>query len=165
MDRRDRLNNTLIGSAGEYFVAGELSRNGVVAALTMSGTDAFDILAVNQTGRQFAIQVKTTRHEKEPWLLGKKDEETRADNAYYVFVRLKGTGLPEYYVVPAKDVAEAILRKHQKWLETPGKNGSPHKDHDMREFQITQGDERYYNRWDRFTGEESEESCATASSS
>lgn len=149
---RKGLSNTLIGSAGEYFVAGELSRQGVVAALTMSGTDSFDILAVNQRGEQFAIQVKTTKHEKEPWLLGKKDEAIRGGQMYDVFVRLRQTGSPDYYIVPAKTVAEEIARQHREWLATPGKDGSVHKDHSMREFQIAPGDERYYNRWDYFTG-------------
>ena len=61
---RKNKTNVLTGSAGEYFVAAELSRRGVVAALTMSGTDAFDILAVNKAGRSYSIQVKTTQYEK-----------------------------------------------------------------------------------------------------
>ncbi|MFU2433125.1 MAG: hypothetical protein ACM678_04615, partial [Clostridiales bacterium] len=54
---RKNKTNVLTGSAGEYFVAAELSRRGVVAALTMSGTDAFDILAVNKAGRSYSIQI------------------------------------------------------------------------------------------------------------
>ena len=92
------VNSRLIGSAGEYFVAGELSRHGVVAALTMAGTDAFDILAINGQGQQFAVQVKTTKDKKSTWLLSKKDEQTVAQYLYYVFVRLNGEELPDCYV-------------------------------------------------------------------
>lgn len=144
------LNNTLIGSAGEYFVAGELSRHGIVAALTMAGTDAFDILAVSKKGKHFAIQVKTTQYDKASWLLGKKDEQVNGENSFYVFVRLKGEQLPDYYIVSADIVSETISLEHQEWLKAPERNGRPHKDNNMREFRIALHDPRYYNRWDYF---------------
>ena len=51
--------------AGEYFVAGELARRGFTAAVPMSNTKDFDILAINRESyKQFAIQVKTTRYKK-----------------------------------------------------------------------------------------------------
>ena len=148
MKNHGKLNNRLIGSAGEYFVAGELSRNGVVAALTRAGTDAFDILAVNRCGQQFAIQVKTTKDAKSTWLLGAKDEETRA--THYVFVRLNGEELPECYVVPAPEVAAAIRAGHQAWRKA--KEGRT--ENGMREFQIAEHDPRYYRRWDYFQRED-----------
>ena len=144
------INSRLIGSAGEYFVAGELSRHGLVAALTMAGTDAFDILAVNSSGRQFAIQVKTTKDRRATWLLGKKDEEAVGEHLFYVFVRLNGEELPECYVVPSVVVAEEIRTRHRRWLDAPGRGGAAHKDTDMREFQIEAHDPRYYRRWDYF---------------
>ena len=55
-------NNISIGNAGEYFVAGELERHGFTAAVPMSNTKDFDILAINrQSYKQYAIQVKTTK--------------------------------------------------------------------------------------------------------
>ena len=142
------LSNQLIGSAGEYFVAGELSRHGIVAALTMAGTDAFDILAVNNAGMQFAIQVKTTKDKKATWLLGKKDEHPRSAHFYYVFVRLNGEELPDCYIVPASEVAKSIAARHEAWLRTPGRGGAPHKDTAIREFQLAEHDPSYFRRWD-----------------
>ena len=56
-------NNVSTGNAGEYFVAGELERRGFTAAVPMSNTKDFDILAINrETFEQFAIQVKTTMY-------------------------------------------------------------------------------------------------------
>ena len=144
-ERKNKM-NVLTGSAGEYFVAAELSRRGVVAALTMAGTDAFDILAVNKAGKSCAIQEKTS------WLLSSKDETPKAD--FYVFVRLNGESLPDYYIMQAEEVAVTIRESHAKWLATPKKDGTPHTPISMREIQIKYHDENAYNRWELITGEE-----------
>lgn len=150
-----RLNNQLTGSAGEYFVAGELSRHGIVAALTMAGTDAFDILAINpRTKKNFSIQVKTTKKRSEGWLLSVKDEEVHGENLYYVFVWLPNDDneKPEYYIVPGEVVAQTIKTEHEAWLKTPGRGGKPHQNTNIRVFHLdhTNEDKRYYNRWDYF---------------
>lgn len=150
-ERKNKM-NVLTGSAGEYFVAAELSRRGVVAALTMAGTDAFDILAVNKAGKSCAIQVKTTQYEKASWLLSSKDETPKAD--FYVFVWLNGESLPDYYIMQAEEVAVTIRESHAKWLATPKKDGTPHTPISMREIQIKYHDENAYNRWELITGEE-----------
>jgi hypothetical protein len=41
-----KLSKTLVGIAGEYFVAGELSRRGLIAAVTLRNTRGIDILVV-----------------------------------------------------------------------------------------------------------------------
>ena len=49
-------NTVSIGNSGEYFVAAELERRGFTAAVPMSNTKDFDILAINrETQRQIAI--------------------------------------------------------------------------------------------------------------
>lgn len=153
MNEQKKLSNNLIGSAGEYFAAGELSRHGIVAALTMAGTDAFDILAINQnTGKNFSIQVKTTRKRSEGWVLSKKDETARADSLYYIFVWLpcNDKELPEYYIMPAKVVAQTIKTEYEAWLNTPGRDGKKHQATSIRVLRIEQRDQRYYGRWDYF---------------
>ena len=112
----------------------------------MAGTDAFDILAVNKAGKSCAIQVKTTQYEKASWLLSSKDETPKAD--FYVFVRLNGESLPDYYIMQAEEVAATIRESHAKWLATPKKDGTPHTPISMREIQIKYHDENAYNRWD-----------------
>ena len=69
------MNNKIsTGNAGEYFVAGELERHGFTAAVPMSNTKDFDILAINRDNpeKQFAIQVKTTIKKQKEWQLSKK---------------------------------------------------------------------------------------------
>ena len=52
----------LSGISGEYFVAGELSRNGYVAALTLRNNADSDIITTTSDGtKSFNIQVKTKR--------------------------------------------------------------------------------------------------------
>lgn len=149
---RKNKTNVLTGSAGEYFVAAELSRRGVVAALTMSGTDAFDILAVNKAGCSCSIQVKTTQYEKKlRWLLRSKDENPKAN--FYVFVNLNGTEKqPDYYIMRATEVAAAIKEEHETWLATPKRDGTAHKPINMRQIILDQQD-KSKDSWYLITGE------------
>lgn len=98
--------NISTGNCGEYFVAAELERRGFTAAVPMSNTKDFDILAINrETNKQIAIQVKTTRFKKKSWTLSKKNEEIVDDNVFYFFVALNELENPEYHIVPSYIVA------------------------------------------------------------
>ena len=62
----------LSGIAGEYFVAGELSRRGYIASITLRNTANIDILASNGE-KTTNIQVKTKCIERSKvWDLGNK---------------------------------------------------------------------------------------------
>lgn len=138
--------NISTGNAGEYFVAGELERRGFTAAVPMSNTKDFDILAINRLSyQQYAIQVKTTSYKKKEWTLSKKNETLFGDNIVYIFVSLNELDVPEYHIVPSKIVAETITASHKKWLETPGKKGQKHNDNSMRKF--NDNDDMYLNNW------------------
>ena len=55
-------NTVSIGNSGEYFAAAELERRGFTAAVPMSNTKDFDILAINrETHRQIALQAYTLK--------------------------------------------------------------------------------------------------------
>ena len=53
---------------------------------------------------------------------------------FYVFVAFPadGTKIPDCFVVPSGIVADLLRETHSAWLMKPGKNGTPHKDGDMR---------------------------------
>ena len=153
----EKQNNISLGNAGEYFVAGILEMKGFTCAVPMSGTEDFDILAINrETRKHFSIQVKTTSHKKNEWTLSEKNEKEdfKKDDVFYVFVNLynheKENVLsdiqPEYHIVPGKIVAKEIAEEHQKWMNTPGRNGQDHNDNKMRKFRDEE--DRYKNRWD-----------------
>lgn len=145
---RTRLGKGLTGVAGEYFVAGELSRRGYIASITLRNTRGIDILAASEDGRRTAaIQVKTYQGSGKGWPLNRKAETLAAPDLFYVFVNLnEPTGAPTYHIVPSAVVAEYVSRTHREWLATPGRNGQAHKDTGMRKF--FDRDDEWLDRWD-----------------
>lgn len=143
----------IVGVAGEYFVAAELSQMGIVATLTLKNTPSVDILATNlETGKFANIQVKTMSLENnQGWRLSEKDERPSViHNFYYVLVNLKGAGLnPEYYIIPHAKLSEFIYDDHQSYLIAKPNN----KDTSMRVFDPYRREkqrifgEEYKNNW------------------
>ena len=149
MLRKKKMENNVIsiGNAGEYFVAGELERRGYTAAVPMSNTKDFDILAINRDNyNQYAIQVKTTRNKKKEWILSKKNEDIVGKNIFYIFVSLNYLENRNYHIVSSKIVAETLKNNHQLWLKTLGKNGQKHNDNNMRKFE--DNEDKFLNKWD-----------------
>ncbi len=56
-----KLDKSQRGTAGEYLVAGELNKRGIIASLTLKNTRGTDILASNyDASKSVNIQVKST---------------------------------------------------------------------------------------------------------
>jgi len=56
----DKLESNLVGVAGEYLVAGELSRRGYIASITLRNSRGIDIIASSADAEKTVnIQVKT----------------------------------------------------------------------------------------------------------
>ena len=148
MAKEKKVSSILIGVAGEYFVAAELSRRGYVASITLRNTKGIDIIASNEEGNKTVnIQVKTKSAGFKDWILSKKSESITNKNMFYVFVSLgEDTDNPDFYIVPTKDVANYVKKGHKKWLKTPGKGGKMHKDTNIRIF----GDKenKYLDKWE-----------------
>lgn len=144
----EKLSKGLTGIAGEYFVAGELSRRGIMASITLRNNDSIDIHASSGDGKHLvAIQVKTNQTGRRSWALGAKSETLKAVNLYYIFVALKGENeRADYFIVPSEIVAKRIKAVHTKWLNTPGKKGQAHKDNSIRTFFDDSGE--FLERWD-----------------
>jgi hypothetical protein len=139
----------LTGVAGEYLVAGELSKKGYIASITLRNTRGVDILVSNRDAtKSVGIQVKSTKYsDSRQWMLNEKSEKYYADNLYYVFVNLKeGDERPDFFVVPSKIVAKYTTKNHKKWIDTPGRNGLKHKDNTMRKFADKDG--IYLENWE-----------------
>ena len=48
-------------------------------------------------------------------------------------IRVPGSGSAfEYFIIPSADMAKNVREISQRWLETPGKDGRPHKDSAVR---------------------------------
>ena len=146
-----KKSNISIGNCGEYFVAAELERHGFTVGVPLSNTTDFDILAVSRINhdKQYLIQVKTQSGSTLSWPLGKKSESLKGNNIFYIFVTLNYLNTPDYYIVPSEVVARTIKKEHQKWLDTPGKNGQKRNDSQLRKFHLEKNSE-YKNAWDTF---------------
>ncbi len=130
------LAHGLCGSAGEYYVAAELSHRGFLATVTNRGAENVDILAARpKSGRALKLQVKSSQGSKVHWILGQKDEADRGVGYFYVFVSLHAPGeRPDFFIVPEHIVANAVKHSHRAWLAGKKKNGEARKDSKMRGF-------------------------------
>jgi hypothetical protein len=138
----------LTGVAGEYFVAGELSRRGFIASITMRNSPGIDVLATNLKAKKaVTIQCKTSRSSTKGWILSDKAEVFAPKNHFYVFVRLgAATDRPAYHIVPSKVVAKYVATRHRAWLKGKKPNGGQRKDSAMRKFRDTE--DKYLEQWD-----------------
>jgi hypothetical protein len=131
-----RLEHTLVGVAGEYYVAAELSVRGFTAAITLRDSRGIDIIAtLPDSKRSVSIQVKTSSNRGEKWILNKKDEEPRGKDHFFVFVLLQGEGKrPSFHIVPSSIVADYIKTSHRDWLKGKRPDGQPREDTSMRQI-------------------------------
>jgi hypothetical protein len=143
-----KIPSVLVGVAGEYFVAAELSHRGYIASITLRNTRGIDIIATNQKAtRSVTIQCKTKQVARRTWPLNVKNESFMADGHFYVFVAFHGVGQrPSYHIVPSRVVAKYVTTTHQRFLRTPRRDGGKHVDNPTRNFADI--DDKHLERWD-----------------
>lgn len=144
---QNKLNPVLVGVAGEYLVAGELSLRGYIASITLRNSRGIDIIASNSEGtKSVSIQVKTNSSGGGKWILNQNAETYFSPNHYYIFVSLEKVGLrPKFYVVPSKVVADYVKSSHAEWLSGKQSNGKPRKDSKIRNFHDLEN--KYLEAW------------------
>nr|WP_315032539.1 hypothetical protein [uncultured Chryseobacterium sp.] len=147
-----KLKKQLSGVAGEYYVAAELTRNGLLAAITLRNSNGVDILVSDENGQhQLAIQVKTTQGKKK-WLLTAKVEQEidASESKYFIFVSLPmdRSKAPEYSIIQAIDLGKYIKTSHHNWLRNPDKN---RKDIGVRQYEEKYALEAGYKTFNDFT--------------
>jgi len=139
---KTKIPSILVGVAGEYFVAAELSRRGYIASISMRNTKGIDILATNASAkRSVTIQCKTNQGGSSSWLLNKKAETVISLNHFYIFVAIGPLEeSPRFHVVPSHRVARDIKIDHRQFLMRGGV------DNPIRKFNDPEGN--FVNRWD-----------------
>jgi hypothetical protein len=142
------ISSSLAGIAGEYFVAGELSRRGHIASITLRNARGIDIIATNErASRSVTIQCKTNRSGLKDWILNEKCETFVSKDHFYVFVALGGVkDRPAYHIVPSRVVARYTSSSHRQWLLKLGRGGRKHIDSSMRKF--SDFEDEYLETWD-----------------
>jgi hypothetical protein len=153
----EQRKKNLVGIAGSYFVAAELSQKGFVATVTSRNTEGIDVLASRLDGsKSVSIQVRTSSGEQRKeysrwWRMETRHENIHSDNFFYVFVDLEnGPEKPNYYIVPSKYVANYIKSDHEEWLNTSSRSGKKNKYRSSSFFEIEDKQvPEFLNRWDR----------------
>jgi hypothetical protein len=143
-----KLESQLVGVAGEYLVAAELTLRGHLASITLRNSRGIDIIASNSNAsKSVSIQVKTNSNGKQSWILNKKSETFFSDNHFYVFVAISELGeRPTFYIIPSKVVAQRVSQTHSNWLKGKKRDGNLRKDTPMRKFY--DWDNEYLECWD-----------------
>jgi hypothetical protein len=126
--------------AGEFLVAGELSRRGYPVSITFGNAKSVDIYADTADTHKKTIKVDAKAGRKKGnWPIQKSS--VIAD-VYYIFVHLQSTTrikkkkAPEYFIVPGKDILSKNLI--ERWKSREG----------IRYSTLNKNDE-YKERWDR----------------
>lgn len=132
-----KLESNLVGVAGEYYVAAELSARGHIASISLRNSRGIDIIASNSSAdKTVTIQVKSNSSGKPSWILSKKSESFVSESHFYVFVRLHSLSRrPTFHIVPSLYVAQSITEGHATWLTGKKRDGSDRKDSNMRKFE------------------------------
>ena len=123
--------------AGEFLVAGELSRRGYPVSITMGNAKSVDIYAEDRNGVPFKVDAKAGRT-KTNWPVLKG---TIHADVYYIFVymgtddQINRCQSPEYFVVTGKEIIENSLIS--TWQSRQGVRYS-----DL-------NNRGYLNRWDK----------------
>ena len=131
-----------ISIAGEFYIAYILAKHGFKVSPTLGRTEVFDLFVQNPQGKNLTISVKTTLLEVARFVLVGKKSETAIDEClFYAIVRLNmPDGVPEFWIVPSTIMMPLIKESYKIYLETPKRDGIPHKDTPIREFHLTQRD-------------------------
>jgi hypothetical protein len=106
------MDKSLIGAAGVYYVAAELSLRGLIALPTIRNTAGIDLVVVNPAGTWNAnLQVKTSKNRVSFWPVGTHYTKLSGRDNYYAFVRyLSSQKCFEVFLEMADRVIDATAR-------------------------------------------------------
>ena len=111
----DQSRKHSIGLAGEFLVAGELLRRGVMAAVTYGNAKKADVVALNGA-RAVTIEVKSTSEPK--WVLGGTVPEAEGNFRALVYLPQDASLPPEYYILSSAELHELVMPGHLRYLES-----------------------------------------------
>ena len=160
-------NIQLTKQVGEYLVAAELCRRGLIATTFTGNVSDYDIVAISEKGDSALIQVKA-RHRGGSWQIsdarafldikqdGKKQtpgrrKKPKYPNLIYVFVLLDSYGQDRFFILKAADLHELIAGEYRKNIKRhrgvrPRRHDSYH--HAVKSDHL----EKFEDRWDVING-------------
>ena len=127
--------NKLVGQTGEYLVAAELSRRGLIATTFTGNVPHYDIIASNEGGKHVSVQVKASRGSS--WQFGDitqfcnisfkgkhqivgKPKRCPVQRLVVVFVMIDAGGADRYYILTWRTLRDLIVRGHKAYLARHG---------------------------------------------
>ena len=127
--------NKLVGQTGEYLVAAELSRRGLIATTFTGNVPHYDIIASNETGRHVSVQVKAGRGDS--WQFGDltrycditfkghrqvvgKPKPCPVRRLVVVFVALGAERDDQFYILTWRRLRDLLRKQHVEYLHKHG---------------------------------------------
>lgn len=123
--------NKLVGQTGEYLVAAELSRRGLIATTFTGNVPHYDIIASNERGKLVSVQVKASRGSSwqfgditrfcEISFKGKRQivggpKPCPVQRLVVVFVVIGANGEDRYYILTWRTLRDLIVKGHKAYL-------------------------------------------------
>jgi len=118
-----KANKSIMGTTGEFYVAGQLSEFGLITCLTNKNAPGIDLLVSDGVSTKM-IQVKTTTGSAD-WIISKMKPNP---NLVYILVILnpsKDREKPVFHIVPSKKVHEQVEKAGQAYLKKREEQGNP----------------------------------------
>jgi hypothetical protein len=127
--------NKLVGQTGEYLVAAELSRRGLIATTFTGNVPHYDIIASNENGKHVSVQVKASRGSS--WQFGDitkfcnikfkgkhqivgKPKRCPVQRLVVVFVMIDAGGADQYYILTWRTLRDLLIKGHKDYLAKHG---------------------------------------------
>ncbi len=154
--------NKLVGQTGEYLVAAELSRQGLIATTFTGNVPHYDIIASNEHGKHVAVQVKASRSSS--WQFGDitrfcdisfkgkhqivgQLKKCPVQRLVVVFVAIAPRGTDRFYILTWRMLRDLIVKGHRSYLARYG--GMRAQTWDSLHCAVTEKTlEPYRDRWD-----------------
>jgi hypothetical protein len=153
--------NQLIKQIGEYLVACELARQGLLVATFSGNVPDFDLIVTDSKGSSCPIQVKTIKRgawqfsinkfahitfEGNKQIIGEKKPLPIPQLVCVFVLATDKYGKDQFFVIEWAKVQDILINKYKLWLDS--RNGVRPRKHDSFHCSIVQTDlQEYKDKW------------------
>ena len=123
--------NKLVGQTGEYLIAAELSRRGLIATTFTGNVPHYDIIASDEAGRHVSVQVKASRNPS--WQFGNitqycdimfdgkrqiigDGKPCPVQRLILTFVKIEDKGNDRFYILSWERLRDLMIDHHKSFL-------------------------------------------------
>jgi len=125
------LSNKLVGQTGEYLVAAELSRRGLIATTFTGNVPHYDIIASDESGRHVSVQVKASRggswqfnmipfceikFQEKRQIVG-SPKNVPVKRLVVVFVTIAEDGNDHFFICTWQRLRDILIKQHTSYLK------------------------------------------------